>query len=200
MNVVTYRAFISIEKRKALVPTLELVCNIPGTMNLGEAICHVRQLTELHLTENFLSKSLNTPEDTSDAKKPTGFIQTYIDVDIEPFETGETLMKEISEVEMNRLKAGIDTRDNTIEWLKHDKVVSFTLTQPKFINKVEELAKKFPNDVKILYRNADGSVYGKMPRRALHIFMNETRELSDEEKEAARQRFAKAREAKNKTV
>ena len=53
----------------------------------------------------------------------------------------------------------MDSQDNVIEWLTGDKTVRVTFTQQKYIHRIERMAEKHGDAVRILHKNHDGSVY-----------------------------------------
>ena len=90
-----------------------------------------------------------------------------------------------------------DNRENAIEWYSGQDMITVSLTQKKYIRKLNKIKKKYPEKVKIIKVNPDGSVYAKLPIKALHIFYSE-RELSEEEKEKLKKRLGNRR--KNKKI
>lgn len=89
-----------------------------------------------------------------------------------------------------------DLKENVIEWLNGQGTIAVTLHQGRLITKVERLAKKFPDQVKILHRNTDGSIFAKLPLKSLHISLSSRGEMSEEQRQKVAERFAKSREAK----
>lgn len=83
--------------------------------------------------------------------------------------------------------------ENAIEWLNGEKEVSVTLSQRKYINKIKKLALKDEN-VRIIAENPDGSIFVKMPIG--YIKISKPKEMSEENKEALRQRVSLMRENK----
>lgn len=63
----------------------------------------------------------------------------------------------------------LNTQDNAIEWVLGDKQATVTFSQRKYIGKIKRLAKKFPEDVKIVFENADGSIVAHIPVSAVKI-------------------------------
>ena len=88
-----------------------------------------------------------------------------------------------------------DFKENAIEWYNGQDTITITLSQKKLINKIKYLASKFPDEVKIIAENEDGSIYAHIPLKYLKI--QRPRELSEEEKEAARKRLEKYRKNNN---
>ena len=62
----------------------------------------------------------------------------------------------------------------------------------KWINKVKKLKEEHPDDVKILAENEDGSICARLPIKYLKI--SAPRKVSDEQRQAASERFKKLRE------
>ena len=88
------------------------------------------------------------------------------------------------------------SKENVIEWLNGQDTIRVTLSQGKYITKVERLAKKYPDQVSIDVRNNDGSIMATLPLKALK-FSIVTRNLSEEEREAVRERLKKVRPNKS---
>lgn len=84
-----------------------------------------------------------------------------------------------------------DVKENCIEWLTGEQRVALTITQKKFKSRIKNYADKYPDEVKILHENADGSIYCHMPLKYIHI--TRTREMTEEEKQAAKERLQKYR-------
>ena len=82
--------------------------------------------------------------------------------------------------------------ENCIEFLnnQHSIIVSFCM--PKWINKIKKLKEEHPDEVKIIAENADGSICAKLPIKYLKI--SAPRKVSEEQRQAASERFRKLRE------
>lgn len=89
-----------------------------------------------------------------------------------------------------------ELKENCIEWLNGQETISVTLSQGRYITKVRNLAKKYPDLVQILKENEDGSIFAHLPLKALKLNIIPPKELSEEEKEKARERLQKARGGK----
>lgn len=63
----------------------------------------------------------------------------------------------------------MDSQDNVIEWLTGDKTARVTFTQQKYINRIERMAEKHGDAVKIIHKNNDGSIYVEIPLSAVHL-------------------------------
>jgi len=88
-----------------------------------------------------------------------------------------------------------DFKENSLNWITNEKVVSGTFTQPRLISKIKRLAEKFPDEVKIEYVNKDGSILCELPLRAIKINLSPKREYSEEQLELMRERMRKMHEA-----
>ena len=87
----------------------------------------------------------------------------------------------------------VDVKENVIEWINGQDTIAVTLHQGRFISKVEKLAKKFPKQVKIVARNKDGSIFAKLPLKALKLSISIKSEMSEEQKSKVRERLQKGR-------
>ena len=82
--------------------------------------------------------------------------------------------------------------ENVIEWVKDGKTATLSLTQGRTISRVMKLAKSRPEECKIVAQNIDGSVCARVPVGWIKI--SPIREVSEEQKEAARVRMKEMRE------
>lgn len=82
--------------------------------------------------------------------------------------------------------------ENVIEWVKDGKTATLSLTQGRTISRVMKLAKSRPEECKIIAQNADGSICAKVPVGWIKI--SPIKEVSEEQKEAARVRMKEMRE------
>ena len=80
-----------------------------------------------------------------------------------------------------------DLNENGIEWVTGDDTISCSFSQKKYVNKVKSLAKKFPDQVKVI-ENKDGSVFAKLPLSAFKLSIS-SRVFTEEEKEKIRERL-----------
>lgn len=87
-----------------------------------------------------------------------------------------------------------DLRENVIEWITGQETIYVTLTQQRFITKVKKLAVKYPNLVIIEGENEDGSIYARLPLKALKLNIITKEELSEEDKRKGADRLKKWRE------
>ena len=77
----------------------------------------------------------------------------------------------------------MDFKENNIEWITGDNMMSVTLTSQRHINKIRKLAEKKPDEVKIT-TNKDGSIYATLPLSYLKF--NPPKDLTEEQKEKLR--------------
>ena len=72
----------------------------------------------------------------------------------------------------------------------------FSSTERRFINRVRKMAAEHPDEVRILKQpeDNDGCIYAEMPVRCMRIQFPVRRELSEEEKNAQRERMRKCHE------
>ena len=62
-----------------------------------------------------------------------------------------------------------ELRENCIEWLNGQNVVSVTLSQKRLVSKVKKMAEKHPDLVTILAENEDGSIFAHLPLKAVKL-------------------------------
>ena len=88
---------------------------------------------------------------------------------------------------------GETSQENVIEWVRGDKEVTVTFPgSTKFNNTVRKLAEKYPDEVKIVAINKDGSIVGHLPLK--YVKISHPRVLTDEQKQAAADRLSRVRE------
>ena len=73
-----------------------------------------------------------------------------------------------------------DLRENVIEWLNGDKMVTATLSQKKLINRLRRMSEKYPSCVEIIAENIDGSILTRFPVSAVHITIYGQKTAQDE--------------------
>ena len=78
-------------------------------------------------------------------------------------------------------------RENVLEWLNGQERVTLTLSQQRYIHRIQDYAEKYPDEVKIQYVNEDGTILASMPLNYLKI--SRPREFTDEQKQASAERF-----------
>lgn len=82
--------------------------------------------------------------------------------------------------------------ENVIEWLRGGKTATLSLTQGRTITRIMKLAKSRLEECRIIAENADGSIVARVPVGWIKI--SPIREVSEEQKEAARVRMKEMRE------
>ena len=100
-----------------------------------------------------------------------------------------------NEVEKDVINDGETNNENAIEWIRNSDTATVTFSQKRYVNKIEKLAKRFPDKVKIIHRNSDGSILAHIPVRAIKLQIVE-RELTEEQRLELKERMTKARKAK----
>lgn len=76
----------------------------------------------------------------------------------------------------------------SIEWLKGDEVAGITVPSGTALkSKLLRLAKDNPNEVVIMAKNGDGSLFAHIPVK--YIKISPPKKVSEEQKEAASKRF-----------
>lgn len=89
--------------------------------------------------------------------------------------------------------------ESVIEWLRGDKEITVSFPSgTRECNRVLAYAESYPEEVKIVHKNPDGSIVARIPKKYLKITRPVTREFSEEEKAAARDRLLAARQARKK--
>ena len=86
--------------------------------------------------------------------------------------------------------------ENCIEWVNNSEIATVTFSHGRFINRVEKLAQKFPNEVIITHRNYNkagnvSSIVAHIPVHYIKI-SNLKRDLSEEERKAIGERLNSA--------
>ena len=88
--------------------------------------------------------------------------------------------------------------ETAINRLQEDDFCTVFTAERKFINKILEYAKQYPDEVTIQYTNPDGSIGAKVPSNWFCFVKPPIkRNFTEEQKQAAGERMKKAREAKN---
>jgi len=85
-----------------------------------------------------------------------------------------------------------DLKENAIEFYKGDKRATGSFSQEKYIKRMKELAKEYPEECQIVAENDDGSIYCHFPTKWIKISANK-REVTEEQRAAARERLMKYR-------
>lgn len=82
----------------------------------------------------------------------------------------------------------MELQENVLEWTTGQRNIAVTFSEAKYIRKVKELAEKYPDDVKIIAENKDGSIFAHIPKSALKLNIVK-RDLSEEERKALGERL-----------
>ena len=85
-----------------------------------------------------------------------------------------------------------NNNENCIEFLKNQHSITVSFCMQKWVNKVKRLKEQHPDDVKIIAENDDGSICARLPIKYLKI--SAPKQVSDEQRQAASERFKKLRE------
>ena len=84
----------------------------------------------------------------------------------------------------------MDFKENNIEWITGDNMMSVTLTSQRHITKIRKLAERKPDEVKIV-TNKDGSVYATLPLSYLKF--NPPKDLTEEQRKELTKRLKRNR-------
>ena len=91
----------------------------------------------------------------------------------------------------------MENLENMIEFTSNCHSATVTFTNPKHIRKIKELYEEHKEDFKYFKLNSDGSVCAKIPLKWVRISAGRTgvkRELTEEQKQALRERLTAGRE------
>lgn len=86
----------------------------------------------------------------------------------------------------------LNNNENCIEFLNNQHTITVSFCMQKWINKIKKLHDEHPDDVKIIAENKDGSICARLPIKYLKI--SAPRKVSEEQRQAASERFKKLRE------
>jgi len=90
---------------------------------------------------------------------------------------------------------GNSMNENVIEFLRGQKTATLTLANNTRLNsRVRKIAEERPDECQIIVENTDGSIVAHVPTKWIKV--NPSREMTEEQKDAARQRMNFARERK----
>lgn len=82
----------------------------------------------------------------------------------------------------------MNVNEFAIEWVKGGEYAGVTVPSgTAFKSKILRLAKEHPNEVKIISENEEGSIFAHIPTN--YVKISPPRKVSEEQKEAARNRF-----------
>ena len=80
----------------------------------------------------------------------------------------------------------MDFKENNIEWITGDNMMSVTFTSQRHITKIRKLAERKPDEVKIV-TNKDGSIYATLPLSYLKF--NPPKDLTEEQRKEMAERL-----------
>lgn len=83
-------------------------------------------------------------------------------------------------------------QENSIYWCNGEKTVEVTFSATRYINKIKKLHEEHPDEFVNYIENKDGSVFARIPSKWIKV--NYPRQVSDEQREAARERLSRVRE------
>lgn len=197
-NIVAYPAWIYIQKETTVIDIPDFEMHIEGKKEpLGEAMENARNQIK-QKAEQLKEDGMELPEpNSSDYKKSKGAVFTYIDVNYDKLFYKNKTLEELSEDDESRINTMWEVGENIIEFLKGKKVMSTTFSQLRLTNKIIKLSGKYPEEVKILKHNKDGSIYAKMPVNYLHIYKpgsGPKKEYTEDERMAFRERVTRKNE------
>lgn len=94
----------------------------------------------------------------------------------------------------------MDNKENMIEFLSGQRTCTITFTNQKHINRIKKIYEDRKDDFSYLIENPDGSICAKLPLKWIKINpgSKEGRVMTEEQKEEAKIRLAKAREKMKK--
>ena len=94
----------------------------------------------------------------------------------------------------------MENTENMIDFISGTRTATVTFTNKKHINRIKKLYEERKDDFKYFVENPDGSVCAKIPLKWIKINPGSKtgRVMTEEQKEAARIRLAKAREKMGK--
>ena len=194
-KTIAYPAWIYMQKEITTIDIPDFEIHIENkNESLGEAMETARNYI-IQKAEQLNEEEKELPESSSvEYKKSKGAIFTYVDVDFGKLFKKKKSLEELAEEDETKLYTMWEVYENSIEFLKKQKVMSVTFSQVKLANKFQKLAEKYPNEVRLIRKNEDGSVYGKLPVSYLHIYKpgsGPKKEYTEEDKAAFRERITK---------
>lgn len=197
-NIVAYPAWIYIQKETTVIDIPDFEMHIEETKeSLGEAMENARNQIKQR-AEQLKEEGMELPEPNSiDYKKLKGAVFTYIDVNYDKLFNKKKTLDELSEEDKSRINTMCEVGENVIEFLKGKKVMSVTFSQLRLTNKIIKLSGKYPDEVKVIRKNLDGSIYAKLPVNYLHIYKpgsGPKKEYTEEERVAFRERVTRKNE------
>ena len=82
----------------------------------------------------------------------------------------------------------MENPENCIEWITGQHTITCTISQGRFVKKIKNMAEQYPNKVRILKENSDGTILAKLPLKSLKLSIIE-RELTEEQREEMSKKF-----------
>ena len=89
-----------------------------------------------------------------------------------------------------------DSHENVIEWLTGEDMIAVTAHQKGLVSKIEKYALS-DEKVTILARNADGSIFARLPLNYLKLSPKRRDNLTEEYKKELAERMEKVRRCKD---
>ena len=89
-----------------------------------------------------------------------------------------------------------EIKETTYDQYSGEEIGTFFSSEYKMINKIYKLKEKFPDEVDIRYVNEDGSILCHIPSSWFKISPKRKREMTDEERAAAKIRAEQMRKKK----
>ena len=92
-----------------------------------------------------------------------------------------------------------DFKETAVNYLSCDSYAIFSSSEDKWIRKINELAKDYPNEVTITHNPLDnhGMLVARVPKSWFKIKAPSKRNLTDEQRQAMSERLAEARSKRN---
>ena len=90
----------------------------------------------------------------------------------------------------------MDSSENVIDFITGERTATVTFTNRKHINRIKNIYEERKDDFKYFRENPDGSICAQIPLKWIKINpgSKEKRVMTEEQKKAASERLAKARE------
>ena len=191
-----YPVYIEIKKEKSriIIPDFAVDSEFDSAKTLAKAMETARIMIE-RMAKDYADEKKELPVPGSAVHKKTrNQIMTYVVADLEKYTKEAKTLKEMEEIDAMQTNMMWDVRENVFEFLLNQKVMTVTLTQKKFINKVRAYAEAYPDEVRIDRENKDGSICAKIPVSYLRITRpSKGRTFTEEQKAASRERLMKWR-------
>ena len=92
-----------------------------------------------------------------------------------------------------------DLKENAIEFYKDEKVATGSFSQGRYVTRMRQLAEKYPDECQIVAENEDGSIYCHFPVKWIKISAHKI-EMTEEQKEAARDRLLKIHAERRESI